>query len=45
MAITGEILFGSPKEDHKHTMEYGDQATKNIMIITTDICEIKEEIS
>lgn len=39
MAIAGEIFFGSPKEDHKHTIEYGDHATKNITIITTDICK------
>lgn len=43
MAIAGEIFFGSPKEDHKHTMEYGDHATKNIKIITTDICKTREQ--
>lgn len=41
MAIAGEIFFGSPKEDHKHTIEYGDHATKNIIIITTDICKTR----
>ena len=41
MAIAGEIFLGSPKEDHKHTIEYGDHATKNITIITTDICKTR----
>lgn len=39
MATEGGISFGSPKDAHKHTMEYGDHATRNMSIIITDICK------
>ena len=37
MAMGAGIFFGSPKDAQRHTMEYGDHATRNITIITIDI--------
>jgi len=37
MAIAAGIFLGSPNDAHKHTIEYGDQAARNITIIITDI--------
>ncbi len=38
MAMGAGIVLGSPNDAQRHTMEYGDQATKNMTIITMDIC-------
>lgn len=43
IAMAAGIFFGSPKDAHKHTIEYGDQASRNIKIMTTDICRRENE--
>ena len=37
MAIAAGMFLGSENDAHRQTMEYGDQATRNMTIITTDI--------
>lgn len=39
IAMGAGIVFGSLNDAHRHTMEYGDQATRNMTIITIDICQ------
>ncbi len=41
IAIAAGIFLGSPNDAHKQTMEYGDQAARNITIIIIDICKNK----
>lgn len=43
IAIGAGIVLGSPNDAHRHTIEYGDQATRNIIIITIDICQEKQQ--
>ena len=43
MAMGAGMVFGSPNDAQRHTMEYGDQATRNMMIITIDICQQQTE--
>lgn len=39
MAMGAGIVLGSENDAQRHTMEYGDQATRNMTIITMDICQ------
>ena len=38
IAMGAGMVLGSPNEAHRHTMEDGDHATRNMTIITMDIC-------
>lgn len=39
IAMGAGMVLGSPNDAQRQTKEYGDQATRNMTIITMDICQ------